>query len=150
MAHYLKPSLVRVAFALWAFISLGCAVQPIPRGFARHTGWGEAKSRALSPDGVMYSTRFVKNKEHGDLAFWHEATKTRMTQAGYRFLGDSTLTTHNTPGVLIRLAAPLGQKDYLYWVALSLQGNQIRIVEAAGEVLLLQAREAAVLHAITE
>ena len=129
------------------FLAACAGSKPPPDGFA---AWGKAKagkSRALSPDGVMVSVHTVANKPRADLPFWKEALKTRMSQAGYRILGDSAVAGEPET-YLLRLAAPLGQKDYLYFVALSVQGKKIRITEAAGEAVRFRAHEDAILKAL--
>jgi hypothetical protein len=135
------------ALAGWIALTLGCAVsKPVPDGFASVIGGHEFK--ALTPDGVVLSVHEVDNDPKADLNFWSEALKTRMSQAGYRVLGDSVLSGKGSEVSLLRLAAPLGQKDYLYYVALSMHGAKIRVTEAAGETSRFQARAAAVLQAM--
>jgi hypothetical protein len=147
---------MRLSLILLALSLAGCAAKPkftavkavTPEGFARDKGGAGKETRFLSPDGVMYSVRSVPNKPVADLAFWKTALRTRMSQAGYRVLGDSSISVGGVEGSLLRLAAPLGQKDYLFLVALSMRGNEIRVAEAAGEASLMRAREAAVLKAL--
>ena len=147
---------MRISLAFLTAALFGCAGGPkfvavkaeTPEGFARDKGGAGKETRFLSPDGVMYSVRSVPNKPVADLAFWKTALHTRMSQAGYRVLGDSSITVGGVEGSLLRLAAPLGQKDYLFLVALSMRGKDIRVAEAAGEASLMRAREQAVLKAL--
>ena len=147
---------IRISAVLWAAAWLGCAGGPkttavkavTPDGFARDQDGAGRETRFLSPDGVLFSVRAIPNKPPADLAFWKTALQTRMSQAGYRVLGDSMITVGGAEGSLLRLAAPLGRTDYLYLVALSLRGKEIRVAEAAGEASLMKAREEAVLKAL--
>ena len=118
-----------------------------PEGFARDKA-GARETRFLSPEGVMVSVRALPNKPEADLAFWKTALKTRMSQAGYRVLGDSAVSIGGAEGSLLRLAAPLGRTDYLYLVGLTVRGKEIRVAETAGEASLVLAREQAVLKAL--
>jgi hypothetical protein len=139
-----RGALGSLALLLWA----ACAGAPPPPPEFGSLGQGSPeKFRALSPDGVLYAVHTVKNKPKADLAFWRDALKTRMTQAGYRVLGDSSIAGAGET-YLLRLAAPLGQKDYLYFVALSMRGKEIRVAEAAGEAARFRAHEDALLKAL--
>ncbi len=121
---------------------------PAPEGFAVHRAGAGKEMRALSPDGVMYSARALANEPAADLVFWKTAMKTRMSQAGYRVLGDSSFALAGSDAALLKLAAPLGQKDYLYFVVISVRGKKIWVVEAAGEAARFHARASEVLKAM--
>lgn len=110
-----------------------------PRGFGAAT-WG--RGRALSPDGVIYRERKVDNDPKADLAFWSKTARARLEQGGYRVTGDSAFSVRGEPGRLLRLSAPLGERDYAYWVALSVRGGSLRVIETAGEAKAFRAREA--------
>jgi len=148
--------MMRRLFILGAVALAGCAggmksvgvKAPAPEGFAVHAAGAGKEMRALSPDGVLYSARALDNEPVADLAFWKSALKTRMSQAGYRVLGDSSFATAGADAALLKLAAPLGQKDYLYFVAISVRGKKIWVVEAAGEAARFHAREAEILKAM--
>lgn len=116
----------------WAVALGGCLDAPTPEGFARLDN--RASVRAVSSDGVMYRVRRVDNEPKADLAFWREALKKRMLEAGYAVLRDGEVSAGDTPGYLLQLAAPVGQQDYAYAVAIFVHGDEITLVEAAGEV----------------
>jgi hypothetical protein len=134
-----------VGLAALAFFA-GCGFNP-PRGFGEATRGRH--DRALSPDGVVYTERTLRNDPKADLEFWSKAARSRLEQGGYRVTGDSAVPVHGEPGRLLRLAAPLGERDYTYWIALSVKGRRIRLIEAAGETKAFRAREAEILAAIT-
>ncbi len=119
---------------------------PTPEGFAR---FGETSvMRAVSSDGVMYRVRLVDNDPKADLDFWREAFKKRMLEAGYRVVADGDITAAGTPGYLLELAAPVGQQDYAYAIAIYLQGSDIMVIEAAGEVTRFQKHRESVVTAM--
>lgn len=118
----------------------------IPAGFASYTQAG--KIRAVSPEGVVYRVRTEDNKPFAELAFWKEALKKRMLDAGSIFLNESPIEADAQEGYLLELTAPYGQQDYTYLVAVFVRGKKIVIAEAAGEVSDLATRRAAVLEAI--
>ncbi|MDH4319509.1 MAG: hypothetical protein OEV64_14060 [Desulfobulbaceae bacterium] len=123
--------------------SFGCSYslpkeQNIPEGFAPYA---DSKIvRAVSSDGVMYRIRREKNEPFAELAFWKEALKKRMVDAGYTFMKDEDIDMGKRPGYLLELAAPLGTQDYTYLIALCLQDDQLVIVEAAGEMTSFKTR----------
>jgi predicted amidohydrolase len=106
----------------------------------------------MSPDGVLFTVRTEKNKPKADLAFWREAMKTRLSQAGYRVVSDSACAMKGSDGVLLQLAAPMGNQDWFYWIAFTLSpnGKRILVAEAAGESKRFLARRDAVRKAIAE
>lgn len=108
--------------------------------------------RAVSPDGVLFSVHRVANKPRADLAFWSEAMRTRMGQAGYRVVSDSACTMKGAEGRLLTLAAPVGNEDYFYWIAFALSpsGDHIVVAEATGESKRFLARREAIRKAIAE
>jgi hypothetical protein len=133
----------------------GCGFTPrAPEEFAQyHRGYiFKGPMRAMSPDGVLFTVRTESNKPKADLAFWRDAMKTRMSQAGYRVTSDTTCNMHGTEGALLRLAAPVGNQDYLYWIAFSLNpsGSRILVAEAAGESKRFLARQDDIAKAIAE
>lgn len=108
--------------------------------------------RAVSPDGVLFTVRSERNKPKADLAFWREAMRTRMEQAGYRVAADTACDMKGRPGALLKLAAPVGNQDYLYWIAFSLSpsGRRILVAEAAGESRRFLARRDEIAKAIAQ
>jgi hypothetical protein len=144
------------AAALLALLAAGCAnYHPsAPEGFGRYPRGSVFKSplRAVSPDGVLFTVRTEDNKPKADLPFWREALKDRMAKAGYRVVADTICSMQGSPGALIKLAAPMGNQDYSYWIAftLSASGEDILVAEAAGESKRFLARKDAILKAIEE
>lgn len=112
--------------------------QNIPAGFAPYAE--NNIIRAVSSDGVMYRIRREKNEPFAELAFWKEALKKRMVDAGYSFMKDEDIDIGKRPGYLLELAAPLGTQDYTYLIALCLKDDQLVIVEAAGEMTIFKTR----------
>ena len=104
--------------------------------------------RATSPDDVFFVVRTAKHKPEATLAFWKEALRKRMVDAGYTVVSESDVSASGKPGALIELAAPMGAQDYSYLVAVFVDGKRLVIVEAAGEVSRFQARKAAILASI--
>lgn len=140
---------------LAAALLAGCAISPaVPKDFAQyHRGYlFKGDLRAMSPDGVLFTVRCEKNKPRADLAFWREAMKTRMGQAGYRVTADTACTMQGREGALLKLAAPVGNQDYLYWIAFTLNpsGSRLLVAEAAGEAKKFLARQEDIAKAIAE
>lgn len=129
-----------------AAVLAGCAFHPqAPAEFAQYPRGIVFKGplEAVSPDGVLFTVRTEKNKPKADLAFWRDAMKTRMGQAGYRVVADTACSMQGREGALLKLAAPVGNQDYLYWIAFTLSpsGTRILVAEAAGEARKFLARQ---------
>jgi hypothetical protein len=128
-----------------------CGIHPVPpAGFANYEGVKRGPLKAVSPDGVLFTVRSEANDPKADLAFWREALKTHMSQSGYRIVEDTTCAMGKAPGGLLKLAAPVGDRDYLYWVAFSLSpsGKELLVAEAAGEAKAFRARESEIAAAM--
>jgi hypothetical protein len=151
------PSALGSLFASLLAVGWLCACGFNPRApeeFAQyHRGYlFKGPMRAVSPDGVLFTVRTEDNDPKADLAFWRDAMKTRMSQAGYRVVSDTACAMHGSEGALLRLAAPVGNQDYLYWIAFSLNpsGSRILVAEAAGESKRFLARQDDIVKAIAE
>ena len=143
----------RAMAALAGALIAGCSYHPaVPEGFAAYPRGSMFKSplRAASPDGIVFTVRTERNEPRADLGFWREALKTRMGQAGYRVVADTACSMKGADGVLLKLAAPVGNQDYLYWIAFSLSpsGGKILVAEAAGESKRFLARQGEIRKAI--
>lgn len=152
ISRYRLPAWAAVAASAWL---CGCAIHPAtPREFAHYDRGLIFKGglRAVSPDGVLFTVRCEKNKPKADLAFWREAMRTRMEQAGYRVTADTSVTMRGGEGALLKLAAPVGNQDYLYWIAFKLNpsASRLLVAEAAGESRRFLARQDDIAKAIAD
>jgi hypothetical protein len=117
-----------------------------PEGFA--PGRKGCRFSAISPDDVVMRVRTDKTRRAADLAFWKEAMRTRMKDAGYHVVSEGDIMSASGPGALLELSAPDGQQDDTYLVALFVDGRRLVIVEAAGEVSRFAPRREAILASI--
>jgi hypothetical protein len=149
----LRAAIFLAAAACLSWLLAGCAHrQAAPSGFAQYPQGFIFRGdlRSVSPEGVLFTVRTERNKPRADLGFWREALKTRMGQAGYRVVADTACVLKGSQGVLLKLAAPVGNRDYLYWIAFTLSpsGRHILVAEAAGESKAFLARQGAIREAI--
>jgi hypothetical protein len=117
-----------------------------PAGFAELDEWTQLL--ALSAEGIIYRVRTEENEPEAKLDFWQEALKKRMVDAGYAFVAEAEVELGKTPGYYLELAAPVGQEDYTYAMAIAVRGGDIVIAEAAGEVSRFAKHKPAVLAAM--
>jgi hypothetical protein len=115
----------------------GFAPFRLKRGFA-----------AVSPDDVVFRVRVTKNKPRADLAYWTEALRTRLVEAGYRLTGEGEMPSAGAAGRYLELVAPDGERDARWLVALYVDGSRITVIEAAGEAARFAARREAIVKAI--
>jgi hypothetical protein len=142
-------------FLLGVGLLSACSFHPhVPTEFAQYPrGWILDRSlKAMSPDGVLFTVRCEKNDPKAEMPFWREAMRTRMLQAGYRVIADTTCTMQTQPGRLLKLATPYGNQDYFYWIAFSLNpsGKYLLVAEAAGESKTILMRQTAIEEAISK
>lgn len=119
-----------------------------PEGFAAYEENGEF--RAVSPEGITFRVRSEDNEPPADLEFWSEALKNRMSDAGYVVVSDGSVDAKNSSGYRLELAAPIGELDYSYLVAIFVHGDDIVVVESAGEVRQFAAKRAAIEAALAD
>jgi hypothetical protein len=141
---------VGAAFIALLAVFTGCAtVRPVlvaPAGFAEYRD--EESYRAVSPEGVVLRVRLVDNEPTQSLEFWAEALGTQLQSSGYSRLRREALETRAGKAVLLEWAAPVGQEDWVYLTGLTLSGNRIAIVEAAGAYAHYQKHRAAILDSL--
>ncbi|HCH64647.1 MAG: hypothetical protein CL927_02400 [Deltaproteobacteria bacterium] len=117
-----------------------------PQGFA---SWRSARRfQAVSPDDVVFRVRRARNKPQADLAYWQEALRNRMKNAGYTLLAEADISASGTPGVLLELGAADGERDQTYLLCVFVSGRRLIIAEATGESTRFRARRDAVVAAI--
>jgi len=110
-----------------------CASVPsvkAPEGFAvyeRRTDF-----LAVSPEGVRFKVRYEKNRPEQTLDFWREALEVHLTSSGYDLLSGDTFDTPDGKGSYLEWVAPVGEEDWIYLTAITVQGDKIAIAEAAG------------------
>ncbi len=124
---------------------------PLERGFFAA---GAYVLRAMSPEGMRFQVRAVKNEPRQDLAFWGEALRTHLVNEGYRPSGEPQgFTTDDSgrraiEGRLLEWVMPYGAETWSYLTAVVVAGRRILIVEAAGERALYEKHRAAVLASL--
>lgn len=144
--------MIKLCLVLWGLGILlsGCMNMnaTAPKGFAQYDKGKDF--RAVSSEGILYRVRKEENYPKADLSFWKEALKKRMTDSGYTFLSDASIKANATEGYLLELAAPFGQLDYAYLIAIFVHGNSIYIAEATGEVTLLKKDREVIVEAMRQ
>ena len=116
----------------------GCAKPRVhkPQGFA------EVKSgmfsgqvyKAISPEGMLFRVRSVKNYPFMGLEFWGDSLKNQLIKEGYHQSGDMVrLKSDKSDGILYEWILPYGSDDYIYMTAIMLSGKRIIIAESAAQ-----------------
>ncbi len=89
--------------------------------------------KAVNPPGVVYRVRTEKPEAKAELAFWKEALENKLKADGYTVLGSKDAKVAGRDGAMIEAIAPLKDADYGFIVLLVANGDEILIVEGAGE-----------------
>ena len=124
----------------------GVSLDTPPEGFSAWKRKG--RYRAASPDNVLFRIRKQRHKPKSSLPFWKESMRERMQDAGYRVQDEQDLDVNGRKGALLELAAPLGNEDWTYLIALFPKRGRLVVVEAAGEIATFEARRQAIIDAI--
>ncbi len=111
--------------------------------------------RAMSPEGMRFQVRSLKNDPRQNLAFWAEALRAQLVKEGYRASGEPQVFKAAGPGKrtpidgrFFEWAMPYGAESWSYLTAVMVSGRKILVVEAAGERALYQKHRAAVLASL--
>ena len=120
--------------ATLALLALGVSCSRIavvpPEGFAELKG--KRTYRAVSPEGMLYRTRSIRNEPQKDLAFWGKALKNHLEKEGYRSGGDAqTFESGDLAGLYYEWILPAGNQSYFYLTALIVTDKTIILTEAA-------------------
>jgi hypothetical protein len=100
-----------------------------PEGFAELKG--RQTYRAISPEGMLYRIRSVKNDPRKDLEFWGEALENHLVKEGYRLNGEAqSFTNGDREGLSYEWVLPYGNESYLYLTALVVTDKTITLAEA--------------------
>lgn len=121
-----------VAFSLVACVGIDAKA---PEDFAALEAKGDAGVvlKAVNPEGVVYRVRTEKPESEAALSFWKEALENKLKADGYTVLGSRDAKVAGRDGAVIEAVAPLKDADYGFVVLLSANGDEILIVEGAGE-----------------
>ena len=123
------PLPLPLALLLLAASCSRLAVTP-PEGFAELEG-GRAY-QAVSPEGLQYRVRSIKNEPPKSLEFWAEALENHLVKEGYRLNGQSrSFAGGDHRGLAFEWVLPYGNESYLYLTALIVTEKTITLAEAA-------------------
>ena len=102
----------------------------LPEGFAEMKGG--RSYRAISPEGMLYRVRSIKNDPRKDLEFWGQALENHLLEEGYRLNGEARLfDSGERRGLSCEWVLPYGNESYLYLTALIVTDRTITLAEAA-------------------
>ena len=125
--------LLSLAPLLAALLLLLASCSPLavqaPEGFAELEGRGRT-FRAVSPEGMLFRVRLLKNEPSQELSFWSETLGSQLAKEGYRSSGERAEFAGGA-GVFYEWAAPYGNESYLYLTGLMVSRRRIALVEAA-------------------
>jgi hypothetical protein len=133
-------SALLIGVALLLFVSCGKLSRinvELPEGFAEKRTrlvLYSSSYKAVSPEGILFGVRSVKNYPPQDLKFWQEALKTHLMKEGYLPKGKEVrFETREEEGVLFEWTIPYGNRNYIYITAIIPVKKRILVCEVAGE-----------------
>jgi hypothetical protein len=116
------------------FLVAGCVTPPartdLPTGFAEYRK--STLFTVVSPEGVSLRVKTTENEPRQSLEFWAEALRLHLQRSGYALVDSGEFQSNVGKGVRYEWVAPVGEEDWVYMTALSVTGDSIVIVEAAG------------------
>jgi len=126
-----------------ALLASGCkmtggGVRPAaPKGFAAEVDPDDGDQgvvyRALSPDGVAFRVRVVDQEPKAKLTFWRDSVKQQLLEQGYKLKSSTSVKASGKTGYQLDFLAPLQDADFRFVVAMFERGDEIVLVEAAGD-----------------
>jgi hypothetical protein len=132
-----KTRIGPIAFAAAVLALASCtSLAQKPEGFAEVSPWqvAAAQYKAVSPEGMIYRVRTLKNYPVQTLEFWASALKNHLEKEGYRSVSDGQpFEAGESPGMLFEWAMPYGNQSYIYITAIVVAEKKIAVAEAAAE-----------------
>ena len=116
----------------------GCAKPRVskPQGFAevKDSMFFDPVYKAVSPEGMLFRVRTVKNYPSMELEFWGDSLKNQLMKEGYHLSGEKvSFKLEKSDGILYEWILPYSSDDYIYMTAIMLSGRRIIIAESAAE-----------------
>jgi len=133
---------------LYLILITACSMVDVekPEGFAEARSGG--MYHAVSPEGVRYRVRYVKNYPVKEIDFWQKALKIHLEKEGYDLVSEQVYQTGDKKGVFFEWGAPYGHENYIYMTAIAVFGKKIAIAEAAGEYSLFHKYKEAIISSL--
>jgi hypothetical protein len=139
----------RFSFLILSLVLVGCKqmVVEAPRGFAELET--ENQYAAMSPEGMIYRVRLVKNSPEQSLDFWTEALTTHLRQQGYvPDSADNGFDAGELRGLFSEWTVPYGSDTYKYLTGVLVSKQAIAVAEAAGSHLVYAKYREALLESL--
>ncbi len=120
-----------------------------PEGFAiAEVGDGELYS-AVSPEGILFDIKTAENYPVKDIDFWGNALRNQFIDNGYQLYKEEEISIENgSKGIYFEWLAPFASSTYIYLTFITVEGDNIIIAEAAGEVKLFADYREALIESI--
>jgi len=132
---------------LLSLISCKEVVVKTPEGFADLKA--DDQYAAMSPEGMIYRVRIMKNTPQQSLEFWSEALTTHLEQEGYvRVSKDNEFQAGNVHGLFSEWTVPYRGDTYKYLTGVITTGKAIAVAEASGSHLVYAQYRTAVIESL--
>lgn len=133
----MKKTVFPIVFgaAVLALASCATLVQK-PEGFAEVPLAQIVATRyqGVSPEGMIYQVRTLKNYPIQTLDFWAKALQNHLEKEGYRSIsGGVPFETGDHSGMIFEWAMPYANQTYIYLTAIVVSDKRIAVAEAAAE-----------------
>jgi hypothetical protein len=142
-----------IAFAAAVLTLASCAtlVQK-PEGFAEvfPRQVAAAQYKAVSPEGMIYRVRTMRNYPVQTLEFWAQALRNHLEKEGYRSVAvGRSFETTDSSGMIFEWAMPYGNESYIYLTAIVVSEKKIAVAEAAAEHRIYEQYREALLESLS-
>jgi hypothetical protein len=94
----------------------------------------DPNARHISPDGIRLMVRNTPNNPKGDLAFWKEAIRRHLDEAGYLFQSQKTIEANQThqKGEALSFIVPYQGEDWGFAIVIFVGNEELTLVEMTG------------------
>jgi hypothetical protein len=119
----------------------------LPDGFAKVKN--RRSYQAVSPEGMQYKVRTVKNYPEQGLDFWGTTLKNHLEKEGYHLMDESSsFKTKDSAGIFYEWLMPYVNTDYIYLTAIMISKKHIVITESAAEYVIYKKYRESVLDSL--
>jgi hypothetical protein len=125
-----------IALLGFVFSASGCSWMVLPPGYAEQPPSYKSDFRALSSDGCVISAKVEENYDatNGTADYWAAIVNSHLVKdSNYKFVKGEAFYCDEGPGKWALYEKTSQGADYLYLVAVVVDGDEFYVIEAGGE-----------------
>ncbi|MCK5201930.1 MAG: DUF4349 domain-containing protein, partial [Spirochaetales bacterium] len=143
----------RIVLIILSVLLIGCEAVVLKTTIETPDGFAELDTvgvyAAVSPEGMNYRVRYVKNMPQQSLEFWTEALTTHLKQEGYVGVSyENKFNAQGLPGLFSEWTVPYNTDTHKYLTGILVTEEIIAVAEAAGDHIIYAQHRESILNSL--